>query len=316
MDRSRQVFKDYEQQVGATYNAYIPATSPGQLRIVQWNTHMLLDLAEKVSRADEFITDIKRIDADILVMEEIPLQSEERFERFEQELMKLGYQHQAVRYSREEGAQLGVMVASRYPIPSVIHYELGFKRILIDVSVKLGDFDHIHVLGTHLEVTDAQIRHDQSAFIAEYLLKSGNFRGNFVLAGDFNGQWSGMELDPLKAAGHKEAFRGLGWPHPEYTCWSGAEIDFMFVGEETRRRLAGAYVYHSATSDHLPLIMDMRLEGTAAPSEQPAYDTSTDLKWLLVVVTILVVVYGLAIKFLPRGAWNNAYRTLRNFESM
>lgn len=318
VDRTRHVFRDYEQRVGTTYNKYIPASSAKQVRIMQWNTHMLLDLAEKTSKVDDFIEDIKTVDPDILVMEEIPLKTEERMEQFEQRLMSLGYLHQAVRYSREEGAQLGIMIASRYPIPSVQYFELGFKRILIDASIKLGDFDYIHVLGTHLEVTDAVTRRDQAAFIADYLFKSGNFRGNFVLVGDFNGPYTGIEIEPLKDANHKEAFRSLGWAHPEYTCWSGAEIDFMFVGEETEKKLLGAYVFHSPTSDHLPLLLDLRrdAEKNSVDSELPQYDTSTDVKWLLMVVAILVIVYALAIKFIPRSAWNNAYRTLRNFESM
>lgn len=314
---SRAEFAEHERAVGVKYNEYIPkAKSSTQIRIATWNAHMLLDLEEKYEQVQAVLRDLMKIEADVLLLQEVPKEREGSFSEFDAGLEKLGYLHREVRYSQEEGAMLGIMIASRYPISEVEHYELGFKRIFVDAKIFGPDGRSFHVLGTHLEVTQASIRRDQLAYIIEHLKQNGMYAGRFILSGDFNSQWKSTEMDPIResAKNAREAFGALGWDRPEYTCWSGAAIDFLFVGAELVERLAGAYVYHSSTSDHLPVLVDILREALKQDAIT-VESNSSDLQWLLVVVIILALVYGLAFKFLPRSAWNNAYRSMRNYDS-
>lgn len=320
----RSIYKDHELKMAAKYNKAIPPSSDNLVRFATWNTHMLLNLQEEYSSVPAFLDDLNSIQADILLLEEIPGKLSRNWGGrvlFEEGLEKLGYCHRRFVISEEPESELGILVASRFPIGKVNKYELGFKRILVDAEVSIAS-SIIHILGTHLEVRSAEARADQVSFIAKHLKESKFYEGNFLIAGDMNSIYSSDSLSSLWG-NHKEikeAFRGLTWPHPEYTCWSGAEIDFVGVGDSIFTLLAGAYVFHSATSDHLPIIIDLGFGPTSKSFKSKSFivdeDKTNSLKLLAFVIFLVAVIYILAIKFLPRSAWNNAYRYMRDFEAM
>jgi len=50
------------------------------------------------------------------------------------------------------------------------------------------------------------------------------------------------------------------FPGPQFTVWTGTVVDFIFLKKDTwNLPIAGCYVYYSAASDHLPIIMDIDL---------------------------------------------------------
>lgn len=47
-------------------------------------------------------------------------------------------------------------------------------------------------------------------------------------------------------------------PVPQCTTWSGRRIDYILLNEAWNYPIQGCYVYHSAVSDHVPVIMDFQ----------------------------------------------------------
>lgn len=66
-------------------------------------------------------------------------------------------------------------------------------------------------------------------------------------------------LDFLTKAGFVDSFSYLNWQGPKFTTWTGTVIDFIFLAPTWNLPLAGSYVYYDAASDHLPIIMDIKL---------------------------------------------------------
>lgn len=301
-------FREHESAVSTDFNQYIPAKAAENLRLATWNIHMLLDLLEEHSQVDEFIADVERLGADVLVMQEVPLPvAGDRLRRLEAGLNRLGYRWRVLRYSTDPAAQLGLMVASKHRIAGSSQTELGERRILLDVAVEAHG-SVIQVLGTHLEVSGAATRERQVTTILEHLRQKAY--SQYVLLGDFNSNWRDPELERLREApGMVEVFQSLEWQHPRYTCWYGNAVDFILAAKALETALAGAYVYHSPTSDHLPVLLDLHVG-------RQSWTTADELMLLLLVVLIVVGVYGLALWLLPRTAWRNAYRTLHDFETL
>ncbi len=301
---TRKVFLEYEAKHGEKYNKYLPERQMGDnLRVMTWNTHMLLNLAEEVSVVDENLNVIKTINADVLILQEIPNIDIDRHQLLKDGLTKIGHKHQIYRRSGSDDAILGIMIASRFPLQFMHKLELGNRRIALSVSLRTPSDEYV-VIGTHLEVSDKEIRRAQVDNIAHYIIS--NRLKNVMLAGDFNSQWTSSSINGLKFSQYMyEVFRNIDWDHPEYTCWSGAEIDYIWIDEGLIDHIDGAYVYHSSVSDHLPLIMDINHDNVYLREEY---------KFVLFVVLLLIIICLLAYLCLPTSAWNNSYTALRSYD--
>jgi len=126
-------------------------------------------------------------------------------------------------------------------------------------QVRLPNRRTITMYGTHLEVSGTEeIRGKQVQEILKIVKLFNN--NNVMIAADFNTVRENSPIKILQKAGFKDCFTYLGWQHPTYTSWTGKEIDFIFLSPKWNLPLAGCYVYYDAASDHLPIIMDIKLE--------------------------------------------------------
>lgn len=310
----KDLFIKHEAKIRARYNAYIPQHQPKDdlMRIVTWNVHMLKAIdGSDSTNWEEVMDDVQALNPDVLVMQEIPIDGGVVRE-FEGMLRELGYDNQFKAFSKDSNAKLGVMVASRYPITASEMVELGHLRVLVDVQIILGtEAEHLRVLGTHLEVSSSEIRQSQTKQIRDYIQTKGY--KHFLLMGDFNAKWDSPEIQVLrKARGDlfKDTFDVLDWDLPNYTCWSGARIDYMFTGPQARR-LNGTYVYHGCTSDHLPLIADLLIDD----EHNDGAMGSRDMLYLaLFILFFMLLLYMVAAVFAPPSTWNRAYQYVEGYD--
>lgn len=169
----------------------------------------------------------------------------------------------------------------------------GEERNFINVVIKLPDNNILSVYGTHLDVWDGSgvIREQEVQELIAAAKKDTN--ANIVLAADWNAirdrdyqyqvagnlvwdlqtdifmQREGLSLKlkgiPTRAlsyieeSGFRDCFTRAGLVGPKYTVWTGTVVDFLFCSPLWSLPISGSYLYFSAASDHLPVIMDIKL---------------------------------------------------------
>src|SRR5690606_3354858 len=124
-------------------------------------------------------------DPDVLILQEIPLESTDRHQQFVNGLKKLGYKNFVYRHSEEDSSMLGVMMASKLDLKFEEKLELGYRRIALVTKLNLG-IKTLTIIGTHLEVTEKSVRREQVEMILAYIDKN---HSKVLLAGDFNDRW-------------------------------------------------------------------------------------------------------------------------------
>ncbi len=76
-----------------------------------------------------------------------------------------------------------------------------------------------------------------------------------------------IPIDVLKYAGWVDAFEINGLPSPINTShWSG-KTDFIFLSPEWNLKINGLYTHYSTLSDHLPLFIDIDINGKMTSSQ-------------------------------------------------
>ncbi|MCX5925630.1 MAG: ankyrin repeat domain-containing protein [Candidatus Dependentiae bacterium] len=66
-------------------------------------------------------------------------------------------------------------------------------------------------------------------------------------------------LDAIETKGFQDSFTLANIVNPTYTVWTGTLVDFIFCAPTWQLPVAGSYVYFSSASDHVPVIMDIRV---------------------------------------------------------
>lgn len=168
------------------------------------------------------------------------------------------------------------------------------KRNFIHAVVSLPDGNTVSVYGTHLDVWDesGHTRLCQAKELVE--IAANDKQKNILLLADWNavracdyqykiaGQlvWSlqranfmqrvgnkiGLAhiptdaLEHVEAHGFKDCFTVAGLLGPKYTCWTGTVVDFIYCSKNWCLPIAGCYAYHDASSDHVPIVMDIALK--------------------------------------------------------
>lgn len=131
-------------------------------------------------------------------------------------------------------------------------------RCYVYINQKLPDNKNLLVYTTHLEVGgDDYLREKQIEEIIFFTKRTKI--DSILIAGDFNATRDERAIKKLEEEGFKDCFSYMGWQHPYYTNWTGKEIDFIFLSPNWNLPLAGCYVYYSAASDHLPIILDIKV---------------------------------------------------------
>jgi len=212
---------------------------------------------DSASNKDQVLQGIKEMYADILVLQEFPMCSWKSTRnckdavQLANELNDFGYKFQL---ELRDQHTLGNVIFSRLPLKNETMIDLGNDRTagMVTVDVHGTEFT---IIGTHLNDSDNGIRLQQAKILRAHIKKLNN---GVILLGDFNSTFPEDPIQSLLTVGLKEAFTSIDWQYPWYTHWSGKTIDFIFVRGVP---LAGAYVKHTASSDHLPLMVDVQADG-------------------------------------------------------
>lgn len=288
----QQIFID-DCKKHAQENAKIPSHTPnnGKIRIVTWNVH-----AWKPLEGDYFYTvynDIKYLNADILILQEAKITPELTKEEIHARFAQLGYTHMTFAYADNDLANIIFSKKSVHPLTSTtqhfthnrqsIKYS-GEKRSYAQVNYRLPNNKTILLLGTHLEVWDKTGKINQQQ--AEELVERSAQEDNSIIAADFNAVrkkdyqymvqgklvWNLLQyednarksptitksLDLLEKAGFVDCFTKASFKKPKFTVWSGTTVDFLML-KNWYLPISWCGVMYTTASDHLPVIMDIKI---------------------------------------------------------
>lgn len=290
----------------SVYNEGIPQHMPNQdtLRIMTYNIHCWMDPYFKGFRNHpdkqpvhtEILTVIKKINPDVLVLQEATLdgskfnpQRKDYKEVLETALTEIGYKYLVWQPLKPtKGPYIfGNLIASKLPLTSNMHiYTIDEKneeqRGYINVNVA-----GISLYGTHLDVWDETERSRMSEMRELLDSMDKDVNPNVLLLGDLNAvrqqdhnydvngitAWDLLVADDrarlkfdtptgtlaMLTNGYTDCFTLSNRPAPKYTVWSGKVVDFIMLKKSWQLPIAGCYPYYDGTSDHIPLIIDVKI---------------------------------------------------------
>jgi len=222
----------------------------------------LKDIFVKRDNVEDIIRDIKSLNPTIITFQEFPtiqFSPETTVNEFKMELKKLNYQQ--VVFGHDGG--LGNAIYSKIPSPSIATKDLGHRRYLARATFDYRGLD-LHLFTTHLDVWDStgNTRLDEAKIVLNEMkyIQEMDREGKIILTGDFNDYRDSAPLRLIKSTGLLDVHDIIKWNPPNYTCWAGTEIDFMIASSTLKNDIQGIYVYHTTSSDHLPLVLDLAVE--------------------------------------------------------
>jgi len=232
-----------------------------RLRVMTYNIHVGIGMDKKLDLA-RVARVIERERPDLVALQEVD-RGVERTGRVDQirELARLTGMEFAFAHNLDfQGGQYGVAVLSRLPVLAVDHRRYrrlreAERRGLLRVEVSKGG-RRLGFVTTHLDYQKA----DNRLYEARQLL--GALEGAkvpLVVAGDFNDEPAG-ETYALMASRFADAWAAAGGAGATYPADRPAKrIDYVFAGRGFKVRRAR--VVETLASDHLPLVVDLELEG-------------------------------------------------------
>ena len=246
------------------YNAEIPPPCEQAIRILTFNIQVHRDLWGERDNNESIKLDLLKLKPAVAVFQKVILdEAQPQRKSFDLMLQSLGFRHIVMTRKFDQEARIGNMIASVFPLARIVDLDLRYKRALVAVKVMLPpshrQLKDLIVMGTHLEMSSATTRLWQVARI-DYLLKR-HIRPNYsniILCGDLNAEARTSEIETLMATSClQDSFRATDALRPSCTFWDGRSVDYILVSKSLVARLYGSYVYHTLSSDHLPLIVDI-----------------------------------------------------------
>lgn len=273
-------------------NDQIPAKNEMTCRVVTFNIRMWTNLSEQ-SNFENIRSVIKKLAPDIIILQEV-----NEWGKTYNYFTQLGYSQCAASCITKNPCFGPAIFAKNcevnYQTGRVFKHqwnsarELSYVRLDIEIKGK-----HVSIYGTHLEVEQfatqesvEEVRKKQLEEIFDDMQKLSH--QNVILAGDFNsvraqdyyyqvGQinaWDMLQkmyeailnkpyypvvLDLVAKNKFRSSFELLDWQGPKFTNWSGNVLDFIFVSPSWNFPVVGSYVYYTDVSDHLPVIVDIKI---------------------------------------------------------
>lgn len=259
-------FKDQTSAAITALNSFVPHRS--QVRFATFNVHYWTDLFEQRNFQGQLEV-IGAVDADVFALQEVSLDSTWGVSttNFVREASRLAYKMQFCQAARVYHGPFGNSILSRLPSVATsksfsLPPEVREGRCATRVTILMPDGGALSVYSIHLDVFDSS--GGARLLQIQRVLKEAETDPAFakIIMGDYNEARGGKVTEELEARGWSTSFAALNVPAPKTTVWAGKEIDFIYLSPGFPYRIRGTYVWHTAASDHLPVILDV--EGHAS----------------------------------------------------
>jgi len=273
-------------------NQFIPKHEKNinSLRVMTYNVFEWNSPDDKAN-FEGILNVIKDINPDILILQEARNEGDKITA-----LAELGYTGHTFCDAKAYWTRVpfGNMVFSKYPIiktenaPFIADKKSKNEeqRCYVKMVINLPNEKQVTVFGAHLDIWDPSGALAK-AEIQELIDQSRNIE-NVIIAADFNSVrtedynyvvekkkvWNILSkisknrtgyppatsaLHTLQNSGFVDSFTRIGFQSPKFTVWSGTAVDFIFVNRDFNLPVLGSYLCYSSASDHLPVIMDVKL---------------------------------------------------------
>jgi endonuclease/exonuclease/phosphatase family metal-dependent hydrolase len=256
----------------------IPKKTSGILRIATYNVHGWRSPLKKFSDTigtdfEAIYTTIKAIDADVLLLQEVVFRPKQTSEVFS----KLGYPYHSFCYGNPGGGDFGNMIVSKVPFAkdpikhNFVSKSKPHHRCYVKVEFDLKKYGarNLVIYDTHLEVKSGKQRFAEVKQLVS-LIHTHDKGKNVLIGADWNAPRGKPSLTHLEKNGFTDCFHLAKLPEPKFTHWTSQNLDRLYLWN-WYLPIAGCYVYYSAASDHLPVIMDIALDKKAAPATSSAH---------------------------------------------
>jgi len=280
----------------ASYNIHFwckPHLSPFNYTTGQ-SRHGAQDIEENF---ENIISAIKSINADILCLQEVLLFDQSRIKDTLTELgYQYLYFFDEADWA---GSLLCVAIASKYPFveeprgktfavdttPRAHPFE---KHCFLTATISLPNNKKITAYTSHFDCFDdsESIRHDELKEIIEE--NACVVMDNCFICGDFNAvrsrdlqyrvgdhtAWDLLNQDNIRRTkkptqtkalnlleenGFNDCFSSAKISMPKFSVWNGTVVDFIFLNKYWNLSISGCYFYYTSASDHLPVILDVKV---------------------------------------------------------
>lgn len=248
------------------------------IRVMTYNVHYWRDPTDTKVNFNEMIALIHKLDPDILILEEVS------FSVVSKEQVHAAFKDYHISFceaAKLYGGPFGNLIASKFPIKAskvlkLMEFHEGRCAVVADIELFPGKI--IRVYGFHLDAFDSteQVRLNQ---IQQIVTDATSSPYPTLLAGDYNSvrrkdytndEWTILSYqwktslrtdvtDFLEKNGFKTSFDKAKLTNPKYTGTRGLTIDFLYLGSNWTFPVKTSFVYHDASSDHIPVLLDFSL---------------------------------------------------------
>lgn len=270
-------------------NIEIPKVCDDSVRIATYDINNLKDLYQDPDNVDKLEVDLIQINAAVVAFQRVPLYTATHRRKFDQMLDRLGYIHQFFNNSK---ASFGVnVIASKIPGTSIKLPNSSLALDMLAVEMRINE-RNFAVVSVNIDPSIPIIVERQAKEIVKSIQSHvKKDHQEYALIGGF------YSADPksLTATGVlRDSFASLGWPVPSYTCWDNTVTDYMFVSPRLAGKLYGAYVYYTDSSDHFPILLDIKAPGVGKKVSRVGLSIQG---WIVIVfgVLLMTVTAGLGI---------------------
>lgn len=271
------IVRSFVVLVALAFSACVPKIpgvfepAPRTVRVLVFNIHAGKDAAG-AANLDRVAALVKSTGADIVLLQEVD-RGTNRSGRVDQVLAL----QQATEFDGAFGPSLLSYDGGEYGIATLSRWGIGLRQtiglsvspvqaraggsaeprvaLLTLTSSRIGT---MRAVNTHLDPADAQARAQEIGHLVGLYREQAPNGSAIVVGGDFNATPDDAVLQPLKAAGLRDAWtecgsgEGLTYPadKPE------KRIDYVFVGGELK--CSSATVIDTQISDHRPVLVTLR----------------------------------------------------------
>eukprot|EP00742_Colponemidia_sp_Colp-10_P005411 GILJ01005782.1.p1 GENE.GILJ01005782.1~~GILJ01005782.1.p1 ORF type:complete len:332 (+),score=33.36 GILJ01005782.1:59-1054(+) len=271
---------------------HLLSRSSSDLRIATYNVHFWKNTNGNFN-LHGILKTIQEIDADIIALQEVLFNQEISQEKVEEQMKRLGYHHHAFCRAAAFGSgAFGNSLFSRLEMVNKYSCILPDGAANDTRCVVAADFrvngEMLTVANVHFDVWDESgaTRALQAGAMIEFLQESGSRTGNVIALGDWNTVREADYVDEqasmyrpqleekhrartsmelvwnevtalFERAGYIDCFDKERRTPPWYSVWAGTRVDYIYLSQALCFDVIRSSIFHSAASDHIPVLVDL-----------------------------------------------------------